>query len=46
MGRFLAMQPRDIVFSLCQYGWDDVPTWGAAVDPGVVIDRIGLQKLF
>ncbi len=30
MGRFLAMQPRDIVFSLCQYGWDDVPTWGAA----------------
>ena len=29
MGRFLAMQPRDIVYSLCQYGWDDVPTWGA-----------------
>ena len=29
MGRFLAMQPRDIVFSLCQYGWDDVSTWGA-----------------
>ena len=29
MGRFLRMQPRDIVFSLCQYGWDDVPTWGA-----------------
>ena len=28
MGRFLRMQPRDIVFSLCQYGWDDVPTWG------------------
>lgn len=30
MGRFLAMQPRDIVFSLCQYGWDDVSTWGAS----------------
>ena len=29
MGRFLAMQQRDIVFSLCQYGWDDVSTWGA-----------------
>ena len=29
MGRFLAMQPRDIVFSLCQYGWDEVSTWGA-----------------
>lgn len=29
MGRFLRLQPRDIVFSLCQYGWDDVPTWGA-----------------
>lgn len=29
MGRFLRMQQRDIVFSLCQYGWDDVPSWGA-----------------
>ena len=29
MGRFLAMQSRDIVYSLCQYGWDDVSTWGA-----------------
>ncbi len=28
MGRFLAMQPRDIVFSLCQYGMEDVSTWG------------------
>ncbi len=28
MGRFLAMQPRDIVFSLCQYGNENVPAWG------------------
>ena len=28
MGRFLAMQPRDIVFSLCQYGNENVPVWG------------------
>ncbi len=28
MGRFLKMQPRDIVFSLCQYGNENVPTWG------------------
>lgn len=32
MGRFLRMQPRDIVFSLCQYGWDEVETWGALAD--------------
>ena len=30
MGRFLAMQPRDIVFSICQYGECDVATWGEA----------------
>ncbi|MBP5790684.1 MAG: alpha-galactosidase [Kiritimatiellae bacterium] len=30
MGRFLRMQPRDIVFSLCQYGECDVATWGEA----------------
>ena len=28
MGGFLAAQPRDIVFSLCQYGWGDVWKWG------------------
>ncbi len=28
MGRFLRMQPRDIVYSLCQYGREDVETWG------------------
>ena len=32
MGRFLKMQSRDIVFSLCQYGWDEVETWGALAD--------------
>ena len=32
MGRFLKMQPRDIVFSLCQYGMEDVSTWGELVD--------------
>ena len=29
MGAALATQPRDIVFSLCQYGWGDVWKWGA-----------------
>lgn len=29
MGRALAAQPRDIVFSLCQYGMDNVSAWGA-----------------
>ncbi len=29
MGRFLAMQPRDIVYSLCQYGAGGVSAWGA-----------------
>ena len=28
MGAALAAQPRDIVFSLCQYGWGDVWKWG------------------
>lgn len=32
MGRQLAMQPRDIVFSLCQYGMDEVSVWGALAD--------------
>lgn len=31
MGEALAAQDRDIVFSLCQYGEDDVSTWGATV---------------
>jgi alpha-galactosidase len=32
MGEFLKQQPRDIVFSLCQYGEFDVWQWGASVD--------------
>ena len=31
MGAALRAQPRDIVFSLCQYGLGAVETWGAAV---------------
>ncbi|HTY86459.1 MAG TPA: putative Ig domain-containing protein [Candidatus Acidoferrum sp.] len=31
MGDFLRRQPRDIVFSLCQYGMADVWKWGAGV---------------
>ena len=31
MGRELAKQPRDIVYSLCQYGMGNVSTWGASV---------------
>jgi alpha-galactosidase len=31
MGEFLKQQPRDIVYSLCQYGEFDVWQWGAAV---------------
>jgi len=30
MGEALRAQPRDIVFSLCQYGLGDVWTWGAS----------------
>jgi alpha-galactosidase len=29
MGNVLAKAPRDIVFSLCQYGYDNVWQWGA-----------------
>ena len=32
MGKFLRAQPRDIVFSLCQYGMSDVWNWGGSVD--------------
>jgi hypothetical protein len=32
MERALRSQPRDIVYSLCQYGMRDVWEWGAAVD--------------
>lgn len=32
MGGFLRDQPRDIVFSLCQYGNNDVWKWGASVN--------------
>ena len=31
MGEFLRQQPRDIVFSLCQYGMSDVWRWGGSV---------------
>ena len=31
MGEALRAQDRDIVFSICQYGKDDVCTWGAKV---------------
>jgi alpha-galactosidase len=31
MGEFLKEQPRDIVFSLCQYGEFDVWSWGGVV---------------
>jgi len=31
MGECLRAQPRDIVFSLCQYGQDNVSAWGADV---------------
>jgi len=32
MQKFLRQQPRDIFYSLCQYGMADVWTWGHAVD--------------
>jgi alpha-galactosidase len=32
MGDFLRQQPRDIVYSLCQYGMSDVWKWGDSVD--------------
>ncbi len=32
MQKFLREQPRDIFYSLCQYGMADVWTWGHAVD--------------
>jgi alpha-galactosidase len=32
MGKFLREQPRDIVFSLCQYGMADVWKWGGSVN--------------
>lgn len=31
MGQFLRQQPRDIVFSVCQYGMSDVWKWGGSV---------------
>ena len=31
MGEFLRQQPRDIVYSLCQYGMSDVWVWGDTV---------------
>ena len=31
MGEYLRQQPRDIVFSLCQYGMSDVWMWGNSV---------------
>ncbi|MEO7932633.1 MAG: NPCBM/NEW2 domain-containing protein [Chthoniobacterales bacterium] len=32
MGTLLREQPRDIVYSLCQYGMSDVASWGASVN--------------
>lgn len=32
MGKHLRAQKRDIVYSLCQYGWGNVWEWGAKVD--------------
>jgi len=32
MEGFLRQQPRDIFYSLCQYGMQDVWEWGAAID--------------
>jgi alpha-galactosidase len=32
MGKFLRAQPRDIVYSLCQYGMSDVWNWGGSVN--------------
>lgn len=32
MGDYLRQQPRDIVFSLCQYGMSDVWKWGDSVN--------------
>lgn len=32
MGEFLRQQPRDIVFSVCQYGMSDVWKWGGSVN--------------
>jgi len=31
MGKYLRQQPRDIVYSLCQYGMSDVWQWGDSV---------------
>jgi len=31
MGKYLRQQPRDIVYSLCQYGMSDVWKWGDSV---------------
>lgn len=32
MADYLQMQDRDIVYNLCQYGWDDPWTWAPAID--------------
>ena len=32
MQQFLREQPRDIFYSLCQYGWGKVWEWGALID--------------
>ena len=32
MEKYLREQPRDIFYSLCQYGWQDVWKWGRTVD--------------
>jgi alpha-galactosidase len=32
MGDILTKAPRDLIFSLCQYGWDNVWEWGSSVN--------------
>lgn len=32
MEKYLREQPRDIFYSLCQYGWEEVWKWGPMVD--------------
>lgn len=32
MGEYLRQQPRDIIFSICQYGMSDVWKWGGSVN--------------
>ena len=44
MGRALAAQSRDIVFSLCQYGMDNVSTWGAMSDGSYAVGLFNVSS--